>query len=87
MVKSQAYWAAVKQHQLGNTNVDPDSQTLVVEHVIDLQETQQHSYFFHMQDYKHVKERQMIREIFLNDSQAPDTILFSVSMDLTQMSL
>lgn len=38
-MKSRAYRAAVKQHQLGDTNVDPHSQTLVVEHVVDLQET------------------------------------------------
>lgn len=40
-MKSQTYWAGVKQHQLGDPNVDPDSQTLVVEHVVDLQETEQ----------------------------------------------
>lgn len=40
-VKSQTYWAAVKQHQLGDSNVDPDSQTLMVEHVVNLQEMEQ----------------------------------------------
>lgn len=39
-MRSQAYWAAMKQYQLGDTNVDPDSQTLMVEHVVDLQETE-----------------------------------------------
>lgn len=41
-LENQAYWTAVKQNQLGDTNVDPKSQTLVVEHVVDLQETEQH---------------------------------------------
>lgn len=37
-VKGRAYRAAVKQHQLGDTNVDPHAETLVVEHVVDLRE-------------------------------------------------
>lgn len=40
-LESQAYWAVVKQHQLGDSNVDPDPQTLVVEHVVNLQEMEQ----------------------------------------------
>lgn len=39
----------MKQYQLGDTNVDPDSQTLMVEHVVDLQETEWHCYRFHQQ--------------------------------------
>lgn len=62
-MKSQAYWAAVKQHQLGDTDVDPDSQTLVVEHVVDLQEMEQNYYRFHQQGRKDGKERQKSREI------------------------
>lgn len=61
-MKSQAYWAVVKQHQLGDTNVDPDSQTLVVEHVVDLQEMEQHYYRFHQERRRDVKERQVSRE-------------------------
>lgn len=30
----------MEQHQLGDTNVDPDSQTAVVKHVVDLQRTE-----------------------------------------------
>lgn len=34
-----AYWAAVKQHKLGDANVNPDSQTAVMKHVENLQNT------------------------------------------------
>lgn len=34
-----AYWSAVKQHELGDTNVNPDSQTAVMEHVENLHNT------------------------------------------------
>lgn len=60
-VKSQTYWAGVKQHQLGDPNVDPDSQTLVVEHVVDLQETEQCYYWFH-QKRKDVKDSESREE-------------------------
>ena len=48
-MKSQAYWAVVEQYQFGDSNVDPDPQTLVVEHVVDLEEMEQHYYRFHLQ--------------------------------------
>lgn len=56
-VKSQAYWAAVKQHQLGDTDVDPDSQALVVEHVVDLQEMEQNYHWFHQQGRRDNEQR------------------------------